>query len=111
MAATGLDLRDPGRPTAPPAARPTELRMFLNNQLNSINSTIRAGFQPPISEATRMNREIALAVANWDCNESINYETRRLDIQLGLEQDFVDRHESELEQWAIEMENRRVQDN
>jgi len=45
-------------------------------------------------------REIATAVANYDCESRVDYDQRRHQINLALQQEFVDRHRNELEAWA-----------
>ena len=53
-------------------------------------------------------REIALAVADFDCRESLDFEARRRAVDLDLQQQFVDRHGPELEAWALHAAERRA---
>jgi len=43
--------------------------------------------------------ELAIAVASWDCRDSVNYSARAGEILRELEQEFVDNHRFELESW------------
>jgi hypothetical protein len=56
---------------------------------------------PPIVEPTDLiQREIAAAVASWDCRLTTNYDARRNQVNLDLQQQFVDEHWLILEEWA-----------
>jgi len=59
------------------------------------------------AEADFAEREILLAVAEIDCREQIDFETRRTDIEHRLQSEFVDQHRNELEAWAAYAEARR----
>jgi len=94
MAATGLDLLG--------ANNPRQLNSSLFQEWNQTYISIRNGWgASPNAETDRKTREIALAVAHWDCNREIDYDSRHRAIELRLEQEFVDRHRGELEYWAI----------
>jgi len=45
-------------------------------------------------------REIALAVADFDCQQSVQLARRQNDVQNELQQQFVNQHHAELEAWA-----------
>lgn len=45
-------------------------------------------------------REIALAVANFDCQQQVNWERIERDVNMDLQQQFVNQHRDELEAWA-----------
>ena len=53
-------------------------------------------------------REIALAVADFDCRARTGFEARRTAIDHDLQQQFVDRHGAELEAWALSVAERRT---
>jgi hypothetical protein len=92
------------------ARTPRRLSNYLSAELNNLNNQIRQGWVPPAgTESERMGRETALAVASWDCRYAITYDVRRREIELKLEQDFVDRHKNELELWALLNEEARSQ--
>ena len=59
------------------------------------------------------DREIAAAVADWDCREALNYEVEFRAIQVALHAQFVETHRAELEGWALlQAENREaIQEN
>lgn len=58
-----------------------------------------------LNRAEMRQREIALAVASWDCRDSLNYDAAMRDINLDLQQQFVDRHWLALEDWARAVES------
>jgi len=45
-------------------------------------------------------RELAVAVADWDCRDQIGYDAVIWDIDLDLQQAFVNQHRNELEAWV-----------
>ena len=61
----------------------------------------------PVAVADLNAREIALAVADFNCQRSIDFEARRRAIEIDHQQQFVDRHYAELEAWAQLEESRR----
>lgn len=61
----------------------------------------------PAEVAAFAEREIALAVADFDCRQSVDFETVFQDVNHDLQQQFVDRHRAELEAWAEHAEARR----
>ncbi|MCL1799798.1 MAG: hypothetical protein FWG25_00320 [Promicromonosporaceae bacterium] len=61
----------------------------------------------PATQAFR-DREIALAVADWDCREGLDFDAARRVVELELQQVFVDRHFADLETWAQYEEARRA---
>jgi hypothetical protein len=63
---------------------------------------------PPALDPTDFRQwERAMAVADWDCREKVDLEQRLRDINLAMQQQFVDRHGAELEAWALHVEERR----
>jgi hypothetical protein len=44
-------------------------------------------------------REVEIAVASWDCKDSLDYDARHRQVQDGLEQAWVDEHAAELDAW------------
>jgi len=52
-------------------------------------------------------REMALALADVDCRESLDFDARALVINHQLQQEFVDRNRDELEAWAAAAEAAR----
>jgi len=54
-------------------------------------------------------REVTLALASWDCAEQANLPTIERQVDLELQQHFVDTHRGELERWAQIMEERRAE--
>ena len=61
----------------------------------------------PAAVAAFTEREIALAVADWDCRDSLRFNAVQQEVNLELQQQFVDRHRAELEAWAQFEEARR----
>ena len=61
----------------------------------------------PAERAEFAEREKAIAVADWDCREALNYDARRREMEIALQYEFVDRHWAELEAWALHMEETR----
>ncbi|MCL2594104.1 MAG: hypothetical protein FWD83_01070 [Promicromonosporaceae bacterium] len=60
---------------------------------------------PDPAEVTAFTaREIAMAVADFDCRASAGIDRIRQEVDHDLQQQFVDRHRSELEAWASYME-------
>ena len=53
-------------------------------------------------------REIALAVADFDCREALDFDARLTEISHEHEQQFVDDHRAELEAFAAHMAERRA---
>ena len=49
---------------------------------------------------TFTQREIALALADWDCHETLDLVARSNEITHEHHQQFIDRHRSELETWV-----------
>ena len=49
-------------------------------------------------------REISIALANWDCRDLVNFDQRLHAIDLGLQNRFVAAHLKELEAWAQQVE-------
>jgi hypothetical protein len=56
---------------------------------------------------TLRQRERETAVADWDCRAALEFDKRRQQIELQLQQQFVDRFGIELEAWAIHVESNR----
>ena len=61
----------------------------------------------PAAAAAFTEREISLALANYDCRISIRADQVEREISHDIQQRFVDQHESELEAWALHMEGLR----
>jgi len=62
----------------------------------------------PADLAAFQEREIALAIANYDCNQQVDFDATQREINLDLQQQFVDQHRAELEAWAQFEEARRA---
>jgi len=52
-------------------------------------------------------REIAVAVADFDCRQELDFDAVQLEINHDHQQQFVDRHRADLEAWAAREESRR----
>jgi hypothetical protein len=52
--------------------------------------------------------EIEAATRSWDCREVVDYDARLREIDLDLQQLFVDRHRGDLEAWALHAEEQQV---
>ena len=52
--------------------------------------------------------ERAVAVADWECRNELDYDARLRAIELEMQQEFVDRHWAGLEAWAQHEESRRA---
>jgi len=65
---------------------------------------------PPFERdtASLREREMALALADIDCREALDFDARQREIVLVLEQEFVDRNRDELEAWASAAEALRA---
>ena len=61
----------------------------------------------PALVAAFTDREIAVAVASYDCRREVDWEHRYQDIVFDVQQQFVDQHRSELEAWAAYMAEAR----
>ena len=53
-------------------------------------------------------REIAVAVADFDCRDELNFDAVQVEVHHDHQQQFVDRHGDALEQWASREEARRA---
>jgi len=62
----------------------------------------------PEARAAFRDREMALAVADVGCRETLDFDARRLAIKHQLQQEFVDANRNELDTWATWAENRRA---
>lgn len=65
---------------------------------------------PEVDEAAKQKfteKEIAQAVADFGCQEEIDYTAESLKVDHELQQDFVDQHGDELEAWATAAESAR----
>jgi len=58
--------------------------------------------------ASFQDREFALALADVDCREALDFDARALVINHQLQREFVDANRNELEAWATFVENRRA---
>jgi len=58
--------------------------------------------------ATFRDREFALALADVDCRESVDFDARRRDIVFGLQQEFVAANRNELDAWIEYAASRRA---
>ena len=52
------------------------------------------------------DREISLAVANWDCKAETNFDLEILAVEIDLQQQFVEAHREDIEAWAEYSESR-----
>jgi len=62
----------------------------------------------PQDVAAFTEREIAMAVVSYDCQQEVNMNQRQNQLQNELQQQFVDQHRAELEAWATHEEARRA---
>ena len=53
-------------------------------------------------------REIAVALADWDCRDLLNYDDERQVIEFDIQQEFLDRHQAEFDAWALQFAEREV---
>lgn len=53
----------------------------------------------PAQRAAFIEREVAAAVANYDCLEQVDFDQRHQQIDFALQNEFVNLHRSELEAW------------
>jgi len=60
------------------------------------------------AEGPFREREFALALADVDCRESLDFDARQVEIGLELQQQFVAANRDELEAWATAAESRRA---
>jgi len=60
------------------------------------------------SEAAFREREFAVALADIDCRERVDFDPRRTTIDHQLQQEFVAANRNELEAWATFAENQRA---
>jgi len=65
---------------------------------------------PPFERdtASLREREMALALADIDCREALDFDAREREVVLVLQQEFVDRNRDELEAWASAAETLRA---
>jgi len=69
----------------------------------------RTDYQPdPVQHQLFNEREIAAAVANYDCREEVDFDRRHRQLGFALEQEFVNQHRNELEAAALHAEQRRA---
>jgi len=61
----------------------------------------------PADKSAFTEREIALAVASWECNAAVNRTAIEREVDLELQAQFVEQHGAELEAWAQHEEARR----
>jgi hypothetical protein len=59
-----------------------------------------------VDNGTFRERELAIALADLNCRESMGYDIARQQIDFELQQDFVDRHQAELEAWVLDVAER-----
>ena len=62
----------------------------------------------PSGRAELREREIALALADWDCRDQLYYDGVRRGIDLDLQQAFVAQHRHQLEAWVAYLEQLRT---
>jgi len=103
MAQTGLAL--------PNSHSPRQLESAMHSEFHNLRSQITWGAATSAAETVRLNREIEFAVANWDCVNEVDYDARILEIELALQEEFVEQHGNLLEEWAISNELYRAQTN
>jgi hypothetical protein len=53
-------------------------------------------------------REIAVALADWDCRDSLNYDDDRQVIEFEIQQEFLDRHRADFDAWALQFAEREA---
>ena len=63
---------------------------------------------PPVDRAEFREREIALALADWDCREQLEYDAARQVITFDLQQQFVNKHRNELAAWVEYADQQRI---
>ena len=61
----------------------------------------------PSGRAELREREIAAALADWDCRDQLDYDGVLRAIDLDLQQTFVAQHRPELETWVAYLEQQR----
>jgi hypothetical protein len=106
-ASWSLCLAETGYPgwNSPAGLRPVLLAAWEKDYLVSPETLVAwdwvsAPDGPPVIEAADfVLSEIALAVADWDCRNSLGYDAALQAINLDLQQQFVDKHRSDLELW------------
>ena len=55
-----------------------------------------------------MDREIAAALADYDCRTQVSYQQRHQQIDFAFQQEFVNQHRNELEAWVEHAESLRA---
>jgi len=63
---------------------------------------------PEVDRTEFREREFALALADWDCREQLDYDAALRAINLDLQQQFVNQHRTELEAWVEYAEQQRA---
>ena len=63
---------------------------------------------PQVDLSVLREREISIAVADWDCRNFLNYDARSAQIELALQHEFVNQHWLALEDWAGAIERGEV---
>ncbi|MDR0592429.1 MAG: hypothetical protein LBG60_04045 [Bifidobacteriaceae bacterium] len=107
MASSGFDL-DVDMPVLPSGPNPhyalvLALRTLPDGSLGESWLDYQGDEFTPSEERALLGSqpEIDIALADFDCRTSTNYEVRLVEIQRGLEQEFADQHKAELEQMAV----------
>ncbi|GAA3804413.1 hypothetical protein [Cellulomonas soli] len=76
----------------------------INEQMNAVwegvdgESADQSAIDAGIAEVAK--EEIKVATADFDCRDETGYDRKQLDIQIRLEQAFVDQHKAELDAWV-----------
>ena len=60
---------------------------------------------PQVDLSELRNREIQIALADWDCRYATSYDDRSREIDLDLQHEFVNQHWLALEDWARAVED------
>jgi hypothetical protein len=85
------------------------LQGFTNLPDGSFASLEGGPQQPdPQLHANLIDREIAAAIASYDCRAQVDYEARRWQLTVDMQQEFVDRNQTQLEQWAYQVAHRNA---
>jgi len=65
-------------------------------------------YGPPQPDRSEFRaREIAIAVADWDCRDQIGYDAALSEIDFAHQQAFADQHRHELQAWVAYLEHQR----
>jgi hypothetical protein len=62
---------------------------------------------PEIDRSDLRAQEISTAMASWDCRQQVDYDVTWQRLNTELQQDFIDRHWLDLEEWARAVDAKR----